>query len=140
MIGAHLLAIPTDVDRCVQREGQALVLQSVVRDYVSRNYSVILMGDFNDYDSNVLDVNQNKPISNVLTILKDAEYSNLTNIAYHVPMDERYSDWWASVSCDSSSLTDYSMIDHILVSSDLEQLVSKVFMYHGYDEIGRAHV
>ena len=65
MIGAHLLAIPTDPSRCVQREAQAQVLQNIVSSYIQKNYEVILLGDMNDYDAEVLDLNSYKPTSRV---------------------------------------------------------------------------
>jgi hypothetical protein len=46
-IGAHLLAIPTDPSRCVQREAQAQVLQNVVSGYIKKGYEIILIGDMN---------------------------------------------------------------------------------------------
>jgi hypothetical protein len=70
LIGAHFVAIPTDSSRCAQREGQASVLQPVISNYVSKGYEVILIGDLNDFDGVVLDVNSNKPTSQVLSILK----------------------------------------------------------------------
>ena len=62
MIGAHLLAIPTEPSRCVQREGQAQVLQNIVSSYIQKNYEVILVGDMNDYDGEVLDLNSDKKV------------------------------------------------------------------------------
>jgi exonuclease III len=70
MIGAHLLAIPTDPSRCVQREAQAQVLQNIVSSYIQKSYEVILIGDMNDYDAEVLDLNSDKPTSRVLDIMK----------------------------------------------------------------------
>ena len=69
-IAAHLIAIPTDSARCAQREAQASVLQSVIVDYINKDYEVIMIGDFNDYDAEVLDMNSDKPKSVVLDILK----------------------------------------------------------------------
>jgi hypothetical protein len=43
MIGAHLLAIPTEPSRCVQREGQAQVLQNIVSSYIQKGYEIILL-------------------------------------------------------------------------------------------------
>jgi hypothetical protein len=69
LISAHLIAIPTDPSRCAQREAQASILQNIVVDYILKSFEVILMGDFNDFDGKVLDVNNNKPISQVVNIL-----------------------------------------------------------------------
>jgi endonuclease/exonuclease/phosphatase family metal-dependent hydrolase len=139
-IGAHLLAIPTDPSRCVQREAQAQVLQNVVAGYVSKDYEVIVVGDFNDYDGDVLDANSNVPTSRVLNILKGNDGAKkgsyqLTNIAYRFRQGERFSDWWDSDNdCSTSSKQDYSMIDHVLVTNAIDQQIANAFIYHGYDE------
>lgn len=140
MIGAHLLAIPTDPARCVQREAQAQVLQNIVSSYLEYNYEIILIGDMNDYDSEVLDLNSNKPASRVLDILKGLDGQKkgkylLENIALGIMKSERYSDWWDSDNnCSTSSVADFSMIDHILVSPKINSMVLDAFIYHGYDE------
>jgi exonuclease III len=140
LIAAHLLAIPTDTSRCAQREAQAQVLQYVVSDYVGKGYEIILLGDMNDYDAEVKDMNNNTPKSHVLDILKGLSGEKkgsytLTNAAYKITQSERYSDWYDSDNnCDTSSVKDYSMIDHILVSSKLDKKIVKAFIYHGYKE------
>ena len=139
-ISAHLLAIPTDSARCAQREGQASVLQGVIVEYIERDFEVIMIGDFNDYDSEVLDVNNNKPISIVLDILKGlkgefaGEYE-LINIAETISQDQRYSDWRDSDNnCNTASNKDYSMIDHVLVTGKIRENIINTFIYHGYNE------
>ena len=140
MIGAHLLAIPTDPSRCVQREAQAQVLQNIVSSYIQKNYEVILLGDMNDYDAEVLDLNSYKPTSRVLDIMKGLDGQKkgtytLTNIATKMAQSERYSDWWDSDNnCNTSSQKDLSMIDHILVTSNISKKVINAFIYHDYKE------
>jgi exonuclease III len=140
MIGAHLLAIPTDPIRCVQREAQAQVLQNVVSSYILKDYEIILLGDMNDYDGDVSDINLNKPISRVLDILKGNDGQKkgsykLTNVAINVPQVDRYSDWWDSDNnCNTNSQQDLSMIDHVLVTSGIQKRITNVFIYHGYKE------
>ena len=140
LIGAHLLAIPTDSSRCVQREAQAQVLQNIVSSYIEKGYEIILIGDMNDYDAEILDLNSNKPTSRVLDIMKGQDGQqkgkyNLTNIAYRITQTERYSDWWDSDNnCNTSSQNDYSMIDHILVTSNIDEKIVDAFIYHDYKE------
>jgi exonuclease III len=140
LISAHLIAIPTDPSRCAQREAQASILQTIVADYILKSFEVILMGDFNDFDGKVLDVNSNKPTSQVLDILKGSfgEYSGkyeLFSIADTVVQSERYSDWYDSDNnCNTASGKDYSMIDHVLVTSAIKKNIFDVFFYHGYKE------
>jgi exonuclease III len=139
-ISAHLIAIPTDSARCAQREAQALVLQQVIIDYIQIDYEVIMIGDFNDYDAEVLDVNNHLPISKVLDILKGKEGNykgkyQLQTVAEEVKKEERFSDWWDSDNnCNTDSMEDYSMIDHILVTEKIKEKIEKVFFYHGYKE------
>jgi exonuclease III len=140
LIGTHLLAIPTDPSRCVQREAQAQVLQNIVSSYIDRKYEIILMGDLNDFDNEVLDINSNKPTSRVLDILKglDGEKRGtyeLTNVALKINSYDRYSDWWDSDNnCNTSSQHDLSMIDHILVTSNIYNKIKTAYIYHGYEE------
>lgn len=140
LIGAHLLAIPTESTRCAEREAQAQVLQNVVAGYIAKGYEVILLGDMNDFDAEVLDVNSDKPTSYVLDIMKGlygqkkGTYT-LTNAASKMAQSERYSDWYDSDdNCATSSPKDYSMIDHVLMSSKIFAKVSTVSIYHGYTE------
>ena len=140
LIGAHLLAIPTEPARCVQREGQAQVLQNIVSSYIKKNYEIIVLGDMNDYDSEVLDINSDKPTSRVLDIIKglDGEKKGLyklTNIAYRMNQKDRFSDWYDSDNnCNTTSQKDYSMIDHILVTPKIDGFIVNTYIYHGYKE------
>ena len=128
------------IARCAQREAQAQVVHNIVLSYIKKGYEIILMGDMNDYDDEILDSNSNKPTSRVLDFLKGSDSNGLNNyellnIAYRMKQDERYSDWWDSDNnCNTSSKYDYSMIDHILVTSNIDKLISNIFIYHGYDE------
>ena len=139
-IAAHLIAIPTDSARCAQREAQASVLQTVIVDYINKDYEVIMIGDFNDYDAEVLDMNSDKPKSVVLDILKGlkgdfAGKYELNNIAETIVQSERYSDWWDSDNnCNTASKYDYSMIDHVLVTDSIRKNIVNTFIYHGYNE------
>jgi exonuclease III len=139
-IAAHLIAIPDDGPRCAQREAQASILQSVIYGYLMKDYEVIMLGDFNDYDAEVGDINDDKPISMVLDILKGikgelAGKYELYNIAEEIQQKDRYSDWWDSDNnCNTTSQRDFSMIDHILVSPAIKKNIFNVFIYHGYDE------
>jgi len=139
-IGLHFIAIPTDPARCAQREAQAQVIQFVIADYISKGYEIIVSGDMNDYDAEVMDINNHHPTSLTLDILKglDGEKKglyNLTNVVQHILQNERYSDWYDSDNnCNTSSKTDYSMIDHILVTPFLNNKIADAYVYHGYDE------
>ena len=139
-ISAHLLAIPTDPARCAQREAQASVLQNVIANYINNGFEIIMIGDFNDYDAEILDVNGNKPISQVLDILKGlkgdfAGKYELHSAAETIQQNERYSDWWDSDNnCNTASKKDYSMIDHVLVTEKIRKNIINTFIYHDYSE------
>ena len=140
LIGAHFVAIPTEASRCAQREGQASILQPVIAEYISKGYEVIMMGDFNDFDGQVPDVNNNQPTSQVLNILKGqfGDYKGqytLTSVAENVAQSQRYSDWYDSDNnCNTQSSKDYSMIDHVLVTNGIKNKIANVNFYHGYSE------
>ena len=139
-ISAHLIAIPTEPARCAQREAQASILQKIIYNYITNDYEVIMIGDFNDYDAEIQDLNDNKPTSRVLDILKGnaGDYGgkyNLYSIAETIVKEERYSDWWDSDNnCNTSSQKDYSMIDHVLVTDAIRKNIINTFIYHGYNE------
>lgn len=135
-IAAHLLAFPRKPKKCAKREAQALVLQQIISEYCQKGYEIILLGDFNDYDREVLDINRNMPTSSVLAILKGqhgtfAGTYQLYNVAEQLAMSNRYSNWRDSDNkCDTSSIQDYAMIDHILVSDGIKSKIKNVFIYH----------
>lgn len=139
-ISAHLIAYPTDPSRCVQREAQAMVLQGVIFGYINRNYEIIMLGDFNDFDGKVLDVNNDMPISQVLDILKGnyGDYAgkySLYSVVETIVQKERYTDWYDSDNnCNTASSKDYSMIDHILVTDGIKNYIANAFIYHEYNE------
>ena len=138
-ISAHLLAYPADVLRCAEREAQAQVLQSVIYNYHKKGFEIIIMGDFNDYDSDLLDLNNNKPLSQVLNILKGKqgllknEY-NLISAAEFIPKEKRFSDWYDENANCVSSTNEFSMIDHVLVSPFLYDKIKNVYIYQEYAE------
>jgi exonuclease III len=139
MIGAHLIAFPTDKTRCAEREAQAQVLQNVIYGYVEKGYEIIFLGDLNDFDAEVVDANNNKPTSMVLDILKgnagtNSGLYNLFNIATNIPQEKRFTDWYDKNTDCKSSLVEFSMIDHILVTPRLQEKIVGQFIYQGYSE------
>eukprot|EP01038_Epipyxis_sp_PR26KG_P015822 gene15822-21431_t len=131
LIAMHLLAFPDDVNRCVEREAQASVIQSLVQPFIKDGYEVILMGDINDWDRDYPDLNNNAPISQVSNILKGVGTSwNLTNVASLIPQSDRYTEWYDENNDCVYSSKEVSSIDHIFVSSGLLSKVSNVFIAH----------
>lgn len=140
MISAHLIAFPTDATRCAEREAQASVLQPIIQNYIQKNYEIIVLGDFNDFDNSVPDMNNNMPSSQVLDILKGKsmdtqEYQyQLYSAANLIQKNMRYTDWYDKNNDCVSESTEFSMIDHILVSKNLYNKITNAFIYHEYDE------
>jgi len=139
VLGIHLLAYPTDVLRCAEREAQAQVIQNIIVKYIQKGYEIILSGDFNDFDGDVLDVNNNRPISSVLDILKGNSgiYMNeyqLKTVGDKMQQTMRYSDWYDKNGNCKSVPTEFSQIDHILTTSFLYENIINVFMYQSYEE------
>lgn len=138
-VGAHLLAIPTDPTRCAEREAQAQVLQEVIANLFNEGYEIIVAGDFNDYDGEYLDVNSHIPTSKVLDILKGYEGNFAGEYRLHsylekIPQQNRYSDWWDNNSNCKSDITDFSLIDHVLMTEYLFNKINNTFIYQNYDE------
>ena len=132
IIGLHLLAYPTDPSRCAQREAQALIVQNIINKYLDLEYEIIVIGDLNDYDGEILDANNSKPTSQVLQILKTND--KLKSISNFISQDQRYTCWWDQDESCKSSPNEFSMIDHILLTPNLYLHVNSAFVYHGYDE------
>lgn len=137
MISAHLLAYPTDPERCAKREAQAMVLQEKIYNLINDGLEVIMIGDLNDWDNLILDANDNKPISQVLDILKGniGVYSSqyvLKSIGDKIFQDQRYSEYWDENNDCQTQSTEFSMIDHILLTPNLYSIVSNAFAYHAY--------
>lgn len=139
-IGAHLLAYPTDTLRCIEREAQSQILQFMIVDYIHRGFEIIVLGDFNDFDGEIPDSNGHQPISSVLDILKGSAGSHkgeylLVSVGDKITSTTRFSDWYdENHNCKSTS-TEFSQIDHILLSNFLYDKLEKVFMYQSYEQI-----
>lgn len=131
-IGAHLLANPTDPLRCAEREAQALVLKNIVLGKIAEDKEVILLGDFNDFDADIPDMNNNVPTSSVLAILKTEGY--LFSVAEHIPKSKRFSDWWDPNGDCIAEKSEYSMIDYVLTTEWIRAHIINAFVWHGYDE------
>jgi exonuclease III len=137
LIGAHLLAFPTDTTRCAEREAQAQVLQNVIYNYFLEDYEVIVLGDFNDFDGEIMDSNNNKPTSQVLDILKGIRGTykdkyELYSVSENINQTDRFSDWYDKNDNCISSSNEFSLLDHILISELLREKVVNAFIYKDY--------
>jgi exonuclease III len=138
-VGAHLVAFPTDPARCAQREAQSQIIQNVIFQYISKGYEIIILGDFNDFDGEIIDANNNKPTSRVLDIIKGKfgtykDKYELKTAEENIPQNLRFSDWWDKNGNCESTPTEFSLIDHILITPFLYDKIQKAYIYQGYTE------
>jgi exonuclease III len=97
----------------------------------------IVLGDLNDYDPDVADRDDSRDTkTNVLRDMKDFDSKRtgpeLMNVAERIPRQaDRYTshwDWNENGAHDGDDV--YSMIDHILLSTDLAPYIQRVFIAH----------
>lgn len=136
LCGIHLLAFPSMVNRCQKREAQAkfiqLGIQHELRTVLQRPIEVMILGDCNDMDPLVVSAAKDKPLSNVLSILRNT--SQLANVASFVHDKSRiYSSWYdKNHNCKDDGGFEHSLIDHILVSQGLWSRLKTVEFLHDY--------
>jgi len=138
LIGMHFLAYPDDVTRCVEREAQASVIKSLIADALQQGHSVIALGDLNDFDGLVLDQANSKPISQVLSLLRDplpGRGDELISAAELVPQPNRYTIWWDSNGNCRVDPKELTSLDHLLYSTDLAPYVAGVSIDHSYPAV-----
>jgi endonuclease/exonuclease/phosphatase family metal-dependent hydrolase len=136
IIGVHFLAYPDDLMRVVPREAQALIVHNLAADFLAQGNDVIILGDINDFDSEVIDAAGDQPRSIVDQLLRDidpdTEGDELQNVAAWIPQAERYTYWYDE---DHDGIDDtpeeHSMIDHMYVSQDLAARIVAVRIDHG---------
>ena len=140
LIGIHLLARPNSESRRRPREAQAAAISRMARDLVAQGRQVIVWGDFNDYDGNVLDHVDSAPISDVLVWIKDMDHANpdddLVNVAQFVPKAMRFTSHWDQDDDDHvDEPHELTSIDHILVSPTLIERIESVEFPHDYNPV-----
>jgi len=137
-IAVHLLAYPDDLQRAVRREAQALIIQQLAKSFFDQGHEVVILGDINDFDSEVCDAADNQPRSCVDALFKDIDAdtdgAELANIAQFLPQDERYSYWYdINGNGVDDGAQEHSMIDHMYVTQSLAELLIDVRIDHeGY--------
>ena len=140
MIGVHFLAHPQDTTNCLKREAQATVISNIIKDGIKNDNFILVTGDFNDYDNQVLDAGNNIPISRVTKIIRETGLGDdLVNIVGNIDeQSERYSCWWdrdengIDEGADGSKGNEHSLIDQFFVSKELAKYVTNVSIDHSY--------
>ena len=142
VVGVHFLALPEDASRTRPREAQARVIRQLCELHGRRNgRATVILGDINDYDSEVPDVAGNTPQSEVLAILRGTDrreaaaepeptIDTLVNVASHLPPTERFT---AYVDRNQDTIddgpTERSLTDHVLLSPELAATVTGVRVF-----------
>ena len=138
IIGLHFLARPTDPDRKPRREAQAEVIRQLVEQEIASGQSVVVLGDFNDYDGQSLDLGGNQPITDVLQRIKAAgptDADDLRNVAAEVPQRERFTAHWDRNRNDTVDEGEFSAIDHILLSPALYRHIREVTYVQAHNPV-----
>jgi exonuclease III len=135
LIGLHLLAQPNNAARKLERQAQADAIRQIALDQREAGSSVIVLGDFNDYDPDVLDHINSTPISAVLRSVRsmDAEdgQDDLVNAAASVSQVDRFTAWWDQNDNDQvDAPQELTSIDHVLLSADLAGKIEAVQIDH----------
>jgi len=135
IIGLHFLAYPTDQERCIRREAQVTVIRNIARNEINRGNQVIVLGDMNDYDDDVLDASYSKPISRVSGILKYNQNQRVMyNVAEFIPQQSvRYSHWWDRDNDCEVAAGELTLIDHLFITPQLRDQISSVRIYNSIE-------
>ncbi|KAJ3176526.1 hypothetical protein HDU87_005220 [Geranomyces variabilis] len=140
LAGTHMIAYPDKPERCERREAQAAVIADVIRAHVENHPAdeVLVMGDFNDYDDEILDAAGpiDTPISQALALLRKSTSPPLHNLAKQwMNQTERYTNWYdRNGDCMDSGGDEHVLIDHVLVSDGLRNRLVSTRPIHSYKE------
>jgi endonuclease/exonuclease/phosphatase family metal-dependent hydrolase len=140
LVGLHFLARPTDSSRRDARQAQAAVIKRKAHELASEGYSVIVLGDFNDYDgaSDSSDHISSTPITYVLSTIREmdpfTDADDLVSVASALPKSSRFT---ALSDKDEDGQTDepgeLTSIDHVLVSPNLATCMTSVIINQGFN-------
>lgn len=136
LIGVHFLAEPDNRERRLKREAQAEVIRRLVVAEMAQGREVIVIGDLNDFDDITLDRLGNRPISDVLAIIKRAgpgPDDDLVNAMAEVPQERRFTSYYDRNDNNLIDRNELSAIDHILLSPGLFDRVREVTYVHAHD-------
>ncbi len=124
LVGIHLLARPHEQNRVAKREAQADAIRGMARGLADRARSVIVWGDFNDFDGRTLDRSGNRPITRVMAWIRGLDPNDprddLVNVAELLPRKRRYTNG-------------RDAIDHVLMSPDLAERIVEVRIAQDHD-------
>lgn len=122
LVGLHFLAKPFSESRRERREAQADVIRTSARRLAGQGRSLVVWGDFNDFDGALRDREDSRPITRVLSWIRaldpDDATDDLDNVLARLPRRDRYTSRHRNA------------IDHVLLSPDLAARVESVEILH----------
>ncbi|AEN72178.1 Endonuclease/exonuclease/phosphatase [Rhodothermus marinus SG0.5JP17-172] len=136
IIGVHFLAQPDDSRRKPRREAQAEVIRRLVERELAAGRAVAVLGDFNDYDESVLDLNGHRPITRTLALVKAAgpgPDDDLYNVMAEVPQHDRFTVFYDADEDWQVEWPELAAIDHVLLSPRLRARLREVHYVQAYD-------
>jgi hypothetical protein len=140
VLGLHLRAQPLSLEPQPTRQAQADAASRIARELSRRGYSVIVLGDFNDFDGapESLDRLGDTPITDVLAKIRTMDPAvpddDLVNAASFLPREQRSTCFWDKNKNDRvDDPEEFSSIDHVLLSPDLARRVEWVRIPKDYD-------
>ena len=138
LIGLHFLARPDDIERKPRREAQAEVIRQLVAREQAMGRSVVVMGDFNDFDETTRDLIGSQPITDVLATIKSAgpeSNDDLHNVMAEVPQRERFTAHWDRDDGDDVDTDELSALDHVLLSPRLYRALREVTFVQAHEPL-----
>lgn len=129
IIGLHFLARPERQNRVDPRQAQADAVRGMAEEMAGQGRSVVIWGDFNDYDGAVPDHDGSRPLTRVVEMIRAMDpqdpADDLVNVAERLNRDERY-----SVTFGRRDNRRKTLIDHVLLSPELAAGITKVEIPH----------
>jgi exonuclease III len=132
-ISLHLPSIPLNPTRCAVRESQAQIIQNIIYEKIIKGNYIIIVGDLNDFDNKILDVNNNIPTSKVLDILKGYEGIHKNKYKLFSVSDKIIKNNRVSEVFDKNNTCYESMIDHVLLSNTLYKSINNVSIFNDFE-------
>lgn len=136
LVGLHFLARPLDAERAPRREAQAEVIRRLVEAEMAQGREVIVLGDFNDFEPDVLDRAGSRPVTNVMATIKSAgpgPEDDLVNVLGEIPQVQRFTSLYDRDGDEIIEEGELSAIDHILLSPGLYSRLREVVYAHIHD-------
>ena len=133
IIGVHLKAHTLRPERCAIREAQAMIIQQQILKYY-HNHEIIVIGDLNDYDDDIIDYANNIPKSDVLDIIKGESGHNPINYKLYNTSTFLHKHERITASSPRSNRAS-GMIDFVLVTEKLKKYITDVDIFTQYEGI-----